>query len=333
MYILAGDIGGTNSRLILADINDAGRQTRAEKSYASADYHGLISVIEKFLSEHEVTEAIDAACFAIAGPVESGTASVTNLPWVISERQLADVLQTEKVTLVNDLAAAAYGVSELDTDDMLLVQQGPGTGAGSRHADAVVIAAGTGLGAAHRAWINDGYRVFASEAGHAGFAPQGMQQLKLLGWLQQKYKHVSLEMLLSGRGLFTIYSFLQETSDLTELPEVKKALQANDPARVITEQALSSNDALCESALDMFVDIYAAAAGDIVLQHYPVSELYIAGGIAPKIKDKMLTARFLDVFVNKGLMSSNMQKLTVKLVMQEKVGLLGALSLAQSALL
>lgn len=332
MHILAGDIGGTNSRLIFAGISDGVRQVVAEKSYTSANFDGLIEVIDHFLSDHKIATDIDAACFAIAGPVESGVAAVTNLPWVISEQQLAEVLSTPRIRLLNDLAAAAYGVAELYPDDMLLLQQGSSSEQEPKHADAVVVAAGTGLGAAHRVWLEDHYRVFSSEVGHTGFAPETIQQTGLLAWLQKKNSHVSLEDILSGRGLATIYRFLEETSPLVESVEVNNAMLESDPAQVITQQALAGKDELCVSTLEMFVDIYGAAAGDIVLQHYPVTELYIAGGIAPKIKDKILERRFLDAFTDKGLMSSNMKKLTVKLVMQEKVGLLGALSLAGSSL-
>jgi len=329
MHILAGDIGGTNSRLVFASVVEVGRHVIAEKSYPSADFNDLLEVIDAFLSEQNITTVVDAVCFAIAGPVEFGIAKVTNLPWVISEAELRSRLQTEQVKLINDLAAAAYGVSELETHDMLVLQQGLVTGAALENPDAVVIAAGTGLGAAHRVWLNDHYQVFSSEVGHTGFAPENTQQTEILAWLQKKYSHVSLEMLLSGKGLITIYQFLRDVAGLVESSVIKKAMQKIDPAQVISEHALSNDDALCQKTLEVFIDIYAAAAGNIVLQHYPVSELYIAGGIAPKIKDKMLGQCFIDAFINKGLMSSNMKKITIKLVMQEKVGLYGALIQAQ----
>lgn len=329
MFILAGDIGGTNTRLMFAETGASGRQVLVEKNYASTDFDGLIQAINVFLDEHNISTAVDAACFAIAGPVEFGVASVTNLPWVISEQQLRDGLQTQRVKLINDLAAAAYGIAELDASDMLVLQQGVVTGAVIENPDAVVIAAGTGLGAAHRVWLNDHYQVFSSETGHTGFAPENTQQTEILAWLQKKHSHVSLEMLLSGKGLITIYQFLRDVAGLAESSVTKKALQENNSAQIITEQALADKDVLCVKTLEVFIDIYAAAAGNIVLQHYPVSELYIAGGIAPKIKDKMLETRFTESFINKGLMSSNMKKITIKLIMQEKVGLYGALIQAQ----
>lgn len=332
MQLLAGDIGGTNSRLLCAEVAAGDRQIIAEKSYPSADFDGLEQVIDVFISEHGLAKAIDAACFAIAGPVESGVAKVTNLPWVIKQQDLTERLQTPRVKLINDLAAAAYGILELDETDLLLMQTGTAGAMAPENPDAVVVAAGTGLGAAHCAWLNDHYQIFSSEAGHTGFAAENAEQNELLAWLQKTNSHVSLEMLLSGRGLHTIYHFLHEVKGFIESPVVYETMQNADPAQVISQYGLAGDDVLCQKALDMFVDIYGAAAGDIVLHHYPVTELYVAGGIAPKIKDKMLAPRFIDAFVNKGLMSSNMKKVTVKLVMQEKAGLFGALSVARSSL-
>ena len=333
MQLLAGDIGGTNTRLIFAEIAGQGHRIIAEKSYPSADFAGLIAVIDIFLAEHNLDAATDAACFAIAGPVEFGTAKVTNLPWVIKQQELSQHLKTAQVKLINDLAAAAYGIAELEETDLLLLQRGSEQEQGSVNPDAVIVAAGTGLGAAHRVWLNDHYQVLSSESGHAGFAPDNAEQTELLTWLQKTHAHVSLEMLLSGRGLVTIYHFLRDVKGLSESSIVRDAMQQIDPAQAISEHGLASDDVLCQKTLEIFVDIYGAAAGDIVLQHYPVKELYIAGGIAPKIKDKMLEPRFIDAFVNKNLMASNMKKVTVKLVMQEKAGLLGALSVARSSLL
>ena len=332
MHILAGDIGGTNSRLIFAEAGEKSCHIIAEKSYPSAEFDGLLPVIDIFLAGHDLTAAIDAACFAIAGPVEFGVAKVTNLPWVIEEQGLCQHLQTPRVKLINDLAAAAYGVLELEETDLLLMQAGLDRVKVTANPDAVVVAAGTGLGAAHCVWLNDHYQVLPSESGHGGFAPENAEQSELLTWLQKSHSHVSLEMLLSGRGLVTIYHFLRDVKGLTESSVVHDEMQQAEHARVISEHGQTGDDVLCQKTLDIFVDIYGAAAGDIVLQHYPVSELYIAGGIAPKIKEKMLESRFIDAFVNKGLMLTNMKKVTVKLVMQEKAGLFGALSLARTSL-
>lgn len=329
MHILSGDIGGTNARLIFAKFDANYSDIVAEKNYSSADFSDLIQLIDRFLSEHGITTPIDAACFAIAGPVEFGVATVTNLPWVISEQRLSQHLRTPRVKLINDLVAAAYGIAETQEADALMLQQGVAHDKALLNHDAVIIAAGTGFGVAHLVWLNDHYQAYSSETGHIGFAPENSQQNKLLAWLLKKHSHVSLEMLLSGRGLVTIYHFLHEVIGLAESSAINKAMLESDPAQVITENALIDNDLLCQKTLEMFIDIYGAAAGNAALQYYPIGTLYIAGGIAPKIKDKIMGQRFTDAFINKGLMSSNMKKITIKLLMQDKVNLHGALQFAR----
>ena len=328
MKILAGDIGGTNTRLLLADIDESGRHILAEKNYLSADYDGLIQVINIFLSDIGIQAPVDAACFAVSGPVENGFVSVTNLPWVISEEQLGEILQTNNVKLINDFVAVSYGISELHDTDMLVLQQGISNKDRTINPSAAIIGAGTGLGVSHRVWLNDNYQVLPSEAGHAGFAPGNEQQLKLLAWLQKEYSYVSLGMLLSGRGLPIIYKFLHEETGLPESTDINEAMRKGDPAQIITERALLNTDELCQKTLDFFIDIYGASAGNVALHYYPVDEIYIAGGIAVKIKDRLMSQRFINAFVNKGLLSSNMKKITIKLITQDKVGLYGALSYA-----
>lgn len=328
MKIIAGDIGGTNTRLIFTEINDSERLVLAESNYLCAEYSDFVQVLNIFISENGITLPVDTACFAIAGPVESTTVSVTNLPWVIHQQQLCDVLDTPHVTLINDFIAVAHGISELSESDVLVLQQGLAEEGTSLHTDAVVVGAGTGLGASHLVWLNDHYKPYPSEAGHVGFAPGNAQQTELLAWMQRKHTHVSLEWLLSGKGLLTIYRFLHEVAGIAESPGVSEAMQANDPAQVITANALSEEDLLCQKTVDMFIDIYGSAAGNVALHYYPVDELYIAGGIAAKIHNRMRDRRFTEAFNDKGAMTSVMQKITIKLIMQDKVGLYGALAYA-----
>ncbi|MEJ2141296.1 MAG: glucokinase, partial [Gammaproteobacteria bacterium] len=143
-------------------------------------------------------------------------------------------------------------------------------------------------------------------------------------------KHVSLETVLSGGGLYKIYQFLRDTNQYSESFVVKNEMLNNDPAQIITEHALANEDELCSKTLDLFISIYGSIAGDIALHYYPVDELLIAGGIAPRLKNKIASQEFINAFLNKGLMSENMQKITVKLILNDKVGLYGALSCAKN---
>lgn len=335
MYLLAGDIGGTNSRLIYAEVNSLGKFTLLEKSYLSAEYQTFYDVLERFLSDDEISTPVDGVCLAVAGAVKSGSVSVTNLPWVITEDSLKERLRTPAVKLINDFTAVAYGLLDLGEKDFLTIQSGKTNNKVSRcenntHQGAVIVGAGTGLGACHVINFNGNYMPLSSEAGHAGFAPQNKQQCALMLWLWETEKNISLESLLSGKGLFTIYQFFRDVEGVLESDSISRMLMVSDPAQVITDHALTDKDELCVKTLQMFINIYGAAAGDIVLHYYPVSKLYIGGGIAPKIKYAMLDGEFLKAFLNKGSMSSNMKEIEIKMVCQEKAGLLGALAQARN---
>ncbi len=324
MIILAGDIGGTNTRLVIAEREQSNLTILAEKNYASNLYTSFEEVVSLFIADANFNDEIDAACFAIAGPVTSGQSKITNLPWLISEKQLEDRFKLPRVKLINDFMAVALGISWLKDNDIQVIQQGSVLNNKSQP-DAAIIGAGTGLGASHRVWINHQYHILPSETGHISFAPANEQQTQLLTWLLKTQQHVSLESILSGGGLYTVYQFLKETNQGKESITVKTEMQNTDPAKVITDYALTNKDELSSKALDMFVEIYGAIAGDVTLHYYPVDELYIAGGIAPKIKNKISSPAFLNSLTNKGLMSENLKNITVKLVLNEKVGLYGAL--------
>lgn len=331
MFVIAGDIGGTNTRLLIAEVTATSCVSMFEKSYLSQDFHSLTDVLNTFLKEYDINATVDAACFAVAGPVINKTVSVTNLPWIISEEELQKHLNTPDVTLINDFIAVAHGITELKDPDFIVLQQGqiPGN---KKHPDCVVIGAGTGLGAAHIVYLDERYHYFSSEAGHSGFSPVNKIQTNLLSWMQVKHEHVSLEMILSGNGLVNIYNFFKDFIGIKESETVKNEMKIKNPSQVITEYAQSVKDELCIEALTCFVNIYGAASGDIALHYYPVDEVYIAGGIAPKIKDEIAYSDFIHYFINKGLLTSNMKKITVKLILQDKVGLYGALSLLKSTL-
>lgn len=329
MYLLAGDIGGTNSRLLVAEATASEYQIIAEQDYPSNSYSGLLEVVEVFFAEYGITTAVDAACFAIAGPVQAGRVSVTNLPWVISAQELSERLQIPEVKLINDFVAVAHGIAELNDAQMLVLQHGETTSPVAGNADAAVIGAGTGLGVSHLLCGDRHCQPHPSEAGHVGFAPENQQQCKLLSWLLQQHSHVSVEMLLSGRGLATIYQYLKEISGLAESTAVRLAMQQRDPAQVITEHALAETDKLCSLTVDLFIDIYGSAAGNVALHYYPIGALYVAGGIAAKISNRLTNGRFMDAFLNKGAMSAVLHEVSVKLVTEEKAGLLGALSTAR----
>lgn len=327
MKLLAGDIGGTHTRLAYVEAERGEYSILAQQDYPSQQYPDFIPLLQSFIQQYTAGASIEACCLAVAGPVKSQVVHVTNLPWIISRRQLVELLQTEKVILINDFIAVAYGVPLLEASETILLQQGRPP-EDSLRPDAVVIGAGTGLGAAHLVWQGHQYQAFPSEAGHAGFAPATPLQCELLAWMQKSNSHVSLELLLSGNGFGRIYHFIRDVLHVEESGVVRQQMQQGDPAEVITRFALAKQDALCCQVLDTFIQIYGAAASDISLHYYPLDVVYIAGGIAPKLCERMQQPDFIQAFNNKGAMTDNMQNLTIRLVTEERVGQYGAIARA-----
>lgn len=331
MPLLAADVGGTNTRFCLAQPDGSSMHILQQQSYASADYPRFELALAAFLAECRPGEPLDAACIAVAGPVlyKAGEyrASVTNLPWQISSSALQRQLQLTEVKLINDFTAVCYGIDQLTAQQIETLQQGTVTTT-ITHPSALVIGAGTGLGVAHRLWINGAWAVLPTETGHAGFAAESALQTALLSYLQADSPHVSLESILSGRGFYVIYRFLQNHLGLLSDADIDDRLQRGDSAQVICEAALAGQDTLCQQTLELFVEIYGAAAGNCVLNHYPLDEVYIAGGIAGKISTALHSEAFINAFTQKGLMSDNLRALPVKLITEENVGLLGALACA-----
>lgn len=331
MLVLGADAGGTNTRFCLARPDGNTMQILQQQIYASADYPRFDLALAAFLAQSGCSDSLDAACIAVAGPVlhRSGEyqASVTNLPWQISGKALQQQLQLSEVKLINDFTAVCYGIDQLNSQQIETLQQGTVIEQ-PVHPSALVIGAGTGLGVAHRVWIDGAWYVLPTETGHAGFAPESVVQTALLTYLQADNAHVSLESILSGRGFYIIYRFLQQHLCLQPTAEIDRQLSRDNSARIICEAALAGRDTLCQKTLELFVEIYAGAAANCVLNHYPVDEVYIAGGIATKISPALHSETFNNAFTQKGLMSDNLRALPVKLITAENVGLLGALAVA-----
>ena len=323
--ILIGDIGGTNTRLALVEQAATLREFKVLQHYNSVEFSDFYQILNLFLQQYTQGITIQLACLAIAGPIKNGAVKVTNLPWNISEQEIKQRFTIPAVTLINDFYAVAYAVSLLSMDDYIDIHKA----VDCVNKDSAVIGAGTGLGVAQYRFINGQHRVFSSEAGHVDFAPVGNQQTQLLSWLQQTYQYISVEMLLSGGGLKLIYDFFCATEPHNESATIRNQFTDSDPAQVISNLGLSASDTLCEKALDCFVDIYAASAANVVLHYYPVGTVFIAGGIAEKIKTKIASRHFVDTFCNKGAMTEVLRSVSIKLITESQIGLLGALAVAR----
>lgn len=322
--ILAGDIGGTNSRLLLARV-DAGKITLLQQHvYSSLDYPGLLPIVQHFLQEQGVSPGtVQSACFAVAGPVRGQTASITNLPWVLDADVLADTMQIPCVRLINDFAGVAYGLQLLEPADVIDLNQVEASPTGPR----LVLGAGTGLGAAALVPHAEGYSILTTEAGHIDFAPHDDEDLALFHYWRERLPRLSYETFLSGVGLERIYEFHAAAGGV-DAPE---SGNGPVPAAVISAAGLSGEDILAVKTLEQFIRIYAACAGNLALAFKATGGVYIAGGIAPRLAAKIETGDFLEVFYDKPPMISLLQTMPVKLVLNTRIGILGAAVVAGQA--
>jgi glucokinase len=325
--LLAGDIGGTNTRLALYR-DDAPLSLVHSATYESRSFSTLEEIILRFLKTSKL-EPPSAACFAVAGAVVGGQVRTTNLPWVVREGELERRLNIGRVALMNDLEAAAHGVMAIsDPSDLLPLQYG---NVAEDHGARALIAAGTGLGVALMPWDGARYRVSPSEGGHASFAPQNEVEDALLTFLRAELGHVSVERVVSGPGLANIYRFLREYRGVPEPQWLTDRIAGGDPSPVISAAALAHEDAVCDEALTIFSSVYGAAAGSVALTALAVGGVFIGGGIAPKILPRLRDGAFLDAFAHKGRFSEAMRRIPVQVVLAPNVALLGAAECAREA--
>jgi glucokinase len=319
--LLAGDIGATKTNLAIFSPEDGPRAPLAEATFPSADYPSLEALVREFLSQ--VALKVDRASFGVAGPVAAGRTTVTNLPWVMDETQLQETLNLSSVRLLNDLNAIAHSVPFLEPADLRTLNVGQPTSGGA----IAVIAPGTGLGEAFLTWDGSRYRPHASEGGHADFAPTNLFEVELLRYLQDRFEHVSYERVCSGRGLPNIYAYLKDSGYADEPAWLTEQLaEADDPTPVIVNAALDSEKpcALCVAALNAFVSILGAEAGNLALKVLASGGVYLGGGIPPRILPALEQERFMKAFRHKGRMSDLLARMPVHVILNPKVAVLGA---------
>ena len=316
--ILAGDIGGTKT--VIGLFEEAGHRLHAirEDTFPSRNYGTLEEILNQFLGSGSRLP-LRAACFGVAGPVIEGKSKTTNLPWVLDERRLADILHVPHVTLLNDLEAAAYGMLHLEPTDLCTLQPGL-----PRKGNIAVIAAGTGLGEAILYWDGNCYHPIATEGGHTDFGPRSDLEVELLRYLQRECGRVSYERVLSGPGLFNIYRFLRDSGVASEPEWLRVRIAEADAGAVISEIGLVGDDPLCTKALDLFVSVYGAEAGNLALKAFAIGGVYVGGGIAPKILPKLRDGTFTSAFADKGRFAELLRSVEVKVALNPRAALLGA---------
>lgn len=276
MRVLAGDVGGTNARLALVEL-DGGPRIVAEQSARSQEIPAVVPFIAEFLAKHGARTT--HACLGMAGPVVDGMVTGTNLPWQLTAGALGEALGIPHFRLINDFEAAAHGIPRLGPHQLLTLQEGQV----DPHGSIALIGAGTGLGEGFLVRSGAGYRVQPSEGGHASYAPENARGWALWSYLAARHGHVSWERVVSGPGLLDCFEFVAMNRETERQAPLRAAMAREDPAAVLTRYALAGEDPLALEALDLFVDAYGAQAGNFALTVLSTGGVYVAGGIARQI--------------------------------------------------
>jgi glucokinase len=315
--ILAVDVGGTNTRLAVLEGGADGPRVLAAATFASRSHASLEEIVELFLSKHP--GKVEAAGIGVAGPIKEGRVVLTNLAWAVNAQEFARHFAIPYVDLMNDVEANAWGIAVLSPADFVAVNVGAEVPKGT----AAVISAGTGIGQAALVWTGQEHLPIASEGGHVDFAPRNPLEIELFQYLRKKLgKRVSYERVLSGPGLVNLYQFLRDTGRGEEPEWLAAELSSgNAPAEI---SAAADKCALANEALQLFVSIYGAAAGNVALYFLATGGVYLGGGIAPKISARLKSATFLDAYLDKGRLSPLLSAIPVRIIMNDKAALMGA---------
>jgi len=318
--VLAGDIGGTHARLAVFQEEKGRPRLLAETVFPSQQYQGLEPIVVEYL--RTLDSDVGVGCLGVACPIDEGICHLTNLGWDLRTEGFGERVGLKKVKIINDFEAVGYGVPVLNEDQVAVLQ------GGTPHEDGPValIGAGTGLGQAFLLWSDGKYSVHPSEGGHADFAPAETTQWEFLRYLGRRYGHVSWERVVSGQGLVEAYRFLSEIGRVPEGEEVRRELEEgeSDAAEVISRHALGGADPLSGEAMNTFLYAFGAQAGNLALTVRATGGVYIGGGIAPKILPFLKAGPFLEAFRRKGRLSEFLHDVPVRVIVDDRAGLLGA---------
>jgi len=316
--ILAGDVGGTKCNLALFSEKNGKLTTVFKQRFASKEFASFDLIVKEFsrqAASHLHPDRVIAAGFGVAGPVIDNHVRATNLPWVVDARILEDELEVHRIVLMNDLGATGHSIEHLAGEEFAVLNPGKAEPGGTR----ALIAAGTGLGQSFLVWDGNRYRIAPSEGGHSDFAPHTDQQIELLRFMRRRYPQVSWELILSGRGFRTLHEFLSSNVKHPSFEDPDA-----DPAPEITRLGLTKQCPICVETLDLWCAVYGAEAGNLALKVLALGGVYVAGGIAVKIIEKMKDGKFLNAFRDKWKFETLMANIPVSVVLNESATLLGA---------
>jgi glucokinase len=314
--ILAGDVGGTKTILGLFENAEGRPRAIAVSVFRTLDHDSLPGFVAAFLVETGVSmDAVSAACFGVAGPVSGGRARLTNVPWSIDTRDFVDGFGWSRVMLLNDLEAMACAIPVLLESELHVLQRGEPRLDGHM----ALIAAGTGLGEAFLHNVNGRLIPAASEGGHADWAARGEGDIQVLCSLRQRYGRVEVEQVVSGRGLLNLHRVMHATPCHVVTGDDDRCTPA-----AITAAAFDRRCGGCMETLNVFVDAFGAEAGNLALRTLATAGVFVGGGIAPKILPALTDGRFMRAFVDKAPFTQLLERIPVKVILNDQAGLLGA---------
>jgi glucokinase len=321
--IIAGDVGGTNSRLVMLSLEG---KVLFHEVLESRGFRSLEDAVRTFLADAPPAVVVSAA-FGVAGPVIDGRCKATNLPWVIDQKVTARSLGIPRVTLLNDLVAIAAGV--LAVPRSKIRRLGGATTPRRKGATIAVIAAGTGLGEALLVWDGKRYVPCATEGGHTDFGPRSELEVELWRYLDGKFGRVSYERILSGVGIGALYDFFREVKRAPEKRASTRIIEAAVDRNVaIAQLGVSGESVAAERAVELFASIYGAEAGNLALKSLAEGGVYLCGGIAVGLLPVLARGSFRASFSDKGRLKPVLDRMPLAVVTDTDVGLAGAARVA-----
>jgi glucokinase len=325
--VLAGDIGGTKTNLGVFQVARGKMVALREATFSSREHAGLEQILRKFLGTDFPSPQPSAAAFAIAGPVIDNAVRTTNLPWHVEGRRLSEAINCPRIRLLNDLEGTAIGALHLSESEIRTLQTGV-----DRPGHRAVIAAGTGLGQAFLFWDGERHVAAATEGGHVDFGPRDDLETELLHFLIAKFGHVSYERIVSGPGLFNIFDFLSQAKGRPVEARVRDRMKSEVPEVVIGEEGVAESSIICRDAVEMFLSLYGAQAGNLALTVMAIGGVYVGGGVITKLLPRVTPENFLRSFVKKGRYERLLTDIPVRVILNPKAALIGAANAAKELL-